>query len=312
MTAQTLRAHAALFAAVLTMLLWLPGCGETTVTPASSAATGSAAPRAGWPDDIVFGLVPSEGGADIVARFAPLTAFLSDRLGTPVVAKPASEYAGVITAMQNEQVHLAYYGPKSYVEAERIAGAEVIVKELNADGRPGYKGVIVVHANSPAETLADTRGMTFAFVTPNSTSGYLVPSLGIAREMGEQAEDFYSQIRYTGSHGSSMNAVIRGDVQVAATNTLDMHAMVEAGQVDGDALKVIWTSQLIPSAPIAVHENIPDSLKEALRDAFIAFNNEPELLEQMSRGGFLLAVDSEYDIIRMLELREADLTKADD
>jgi len=109
-----------------------------------------------------------------------------------------------------------------------------------------------------------------------------------------------------------MNAVIRGDVQVAATNTLDMHAMVEAGQVDGDALKVIWTSQLIPSAPIAVHENIPDSLKEALRDAFIAFNNEPELLEQMSRGGFLLAVDSEYDIIRMLELREADLTKADD
>jgi len=81
------------------------------------------------------------------------------------------------------------------VEAERIAGAEVIVKELNADGRPGYKGVIVVHANSPAETLADTRGMTFAFVTPNSTSGYLVPSLGIAREMGEQAEDFYSQIR---------------------------------------------------------------------------------------------------------------------
>jgi phosphonate transport system substrate-binding protein len=296
----------AVIAALIAFMISVPGCGDTS----SQSSTPSDDPRADWPDEIVFGLVPSEGGADIVERFEPLLEFLNERLDHPVVPKPASEYAGVITAMQNKQVELAYYGPKSYVEASRVANAEAIIKELNADGIAGYKGTIIVHVDSPAETLADTKGMTFAFVTPNSTSGYLVPALGILRETGVPAEEFYSEIRYTGSHGSSMNAVATGAVQAAATNTLDMNAMINAGQVDGSAMKVVWTSELIPSAPIAVRRDIPESLKTALREAFLAFNEHPDLLKQMSRGGFVTADDGEYDSVRMLEQKQHDIANA--
>ena len=300
--ARTLLATIMLALAVLA----LAACGQQSAQPSANSDD----PRADWPDEIVFGLVPSEGGADIVERFAPLITFLNEELGCPVVAKPASEYAGVITAMQNKQVELAYFGPKSYVEASRVANAEAIIKELNADGIAGYKGTIIVHVDSPAETLADTEGMTFAFVTPNSTSGYLVPALGIQKDTGKPAEEFFSEIRYTGSHGSSMNAVATGAVQAAATNTLDMNAMANAGQVDGSAMKVIWTSDLIPSAPIAVRRDIPESLKAALREAFLAFNEHPDLLKQMSRGGFVTADDKEYDSVRMLEQRQHDIAEA--
>ena len=294
---------------LLASVILITGCtGEDT--PIALANPDD--PHAGWPDEIVFGLVPSEGGADIVERYRPLIDHLQETLGRPVIAKPASEYAGVITAMQNKQVTLAYYGPKSYVEAARIAGAEAIIKELNAEGEPGYRATIIVHADSPAETLADTEGMGFAFVTPNSTSGYLVPAIGIMQSTGRPAEKFYGQIRYTGTHGSSMNAVARGDVECAATNTLDMNAMINAGQVDGSALKVVWTSDFIPSAPIAVRRDLPDSLKDAIRGAFLSFNDHADELEQMSRGGFVEATDAEYDSIRVLEQRKADLAHADD
>jgi phosphonate transport system substrate-binding protein len=285
------------------------GCGGRG---SADAASDPAGPRAGWPEEIVFGLVPSEGGTDIVERFDPLIRFLNDHLDHPVVPKPASEYAGVITAMQNKQIELAYYGPKSYVEAARIAGAEALVKELDADGQPGYKGLIVVHVDSTVRTLADARGASFAFVTPNSTSGYLVPMIGIMRETGVKPEEYFGEVRYTGSHGSSMYAVVAKDVQAAATNDLDMRAMVNAGQVDGSALRVIWTSELIPSAPIAVRRDIPDSLKQALREAFLAFNAHQAELRAMSRGGFVLTADEEYDIVRVLEQRQAEFAAAAD
>lgn len=294
---------------LLAFITLATGCGGQGSADATTSRD-PAGPRAGWPDRIVFGLVPSEGGTDIVERFNPLIRFLNEHLDHPVVPKPASEYAGVITAMQNKQVELAYYGPKSYVEAARIAGAEALVKELDADGQPGYKSLIVVHVDSPIRSLADARGASFAFVTPNSTSGYLVPMIGILRETGVKPEDHFGEVRYTGSHGSSMNAVVARDVQVAAINDLDMLAMVNAGQVDGSALRVIWTSELIPAAPIAVRRDIPESLKRALREAFLAFNTHEAELRAMSRGGFVPADDEEYDIVRVLEQRQAELAAA--
>lgn len=299
-------------AMIALVLITVPGCGDSGASAQAGSGAGAAAEsaRAGWPDEIVFGIVPTEGGTDIVERLRPLVTFLGEHLDHPVVAKPASEYAGVITAMQNRQVHLAYYGPKSYVEAARVAGAEAIIKQLSVDGQPGYYGTIVVHVDSPIGSLAEAEGRSFAFVTPNSTSGYLVPSIGIMTETGRSAEEFFGEIRYTGAHGSSMHAVATKNVEVAATNTLDMTAMVNAGQVDGSALKVIWKSALIPSAPIAVRRDIPESLKRALSEAFLAFNDEAGLLEEMSRGGFVTAHDTEYDSVRLLERHRAELSAA--
>lgn len=52
----------------------------------------------------------------------------------------ASDYAGVITAMQFKHIDLAYFGPKSYVEAADRANAEAMVMEVAEDGSKGYKG----------------------------------------------------------------------------------------------------------------------------------------------------------------------------
>lgn len=297
--------------ALLAALAALGGCGESGDLASSPSTAGSVAGgREGWPEVIRFGLVPSEGGTDIVERFGPMTMFLVEHLDHPVQAYSASEYIGVITAMQNRQVEVAYFGPKSYIEAARVAGAEAVVQELNEDGEPGYTGLIIVHRDSPYRTLVDTAGLTFAFVTPNSTSGYLVPAIGVLRETGKTPEDFFGTIVYTGSHGSSMARVAAGDVPVAATNTLDMDAMARAGLVDPGVFRVIWRSEVIPGSPIAVRGDLPESLKTALRDALLAFNRETEALEAMSRKGFIEVSDEAFDSVRVLEQRKAELTEA--
>lgn len=296
-------------ASILAGLATLAGCDGGTNTADAAGPTSQAAVL---PAEVRFGLVPSEGGTDIVERFRPLTAFLEARLATPVRAYSASDYQGIITAMRNGQVDIAYLGPKSYVEAARVANAEALLMELSADGTPGYRAIIIAHAASEVTTLAGAKGLSFGFVAPNSTSGYLVPAIGVLRETGEHPRDFFGSIRYTGSHGSSMAAVAARDLDLAATNTLDMLAMARAGLIDTTAFRTLWTSELIPGSVIAARGDLAPEFKDAVRQALLAFNDEQEALDAMSRSGFITATDADYDIVRVMEQTKADLEAGSD
>lgn len=300
---QTIAAH---FVILASMLISLASCGDKQAAPVPNPSTSATArDRTGWPTSVRFGLVPSEGGADIVERMLPLIAHLQSELGVPVEAFSASEYQGVITAMQNKQVDLAYFGPQSYVVAERIAGAQAIAKELSEEGSLGYHAILVVHKDTGWKTLADVKGKKLAFVSPVSTSGYLVPSVALEEQLGAAPEAYFSEIVFTGSHGSSVHRVVNKDVDVAATNDMDLKAMVLAGQVSMDPLVEIWRSEVIPGSPMAVRRDLPESFKTAAQKAFISFNSQTETLAKMGRVGFVEATDSEYDLIRLMDQKKS-------
>jgi phosphonate transport system substrate-binding protein len=292
--------------AAVCVLATIAGCGEKqSAAPAAGPTTTDEPDRSGWPEKVRFGLVPSEGGADIVERMKPLVDHLSRELGIPVEAFSASEYQGVVTAMQNKQVDIAYFGPQSYVVAHRIAGAQAIAKELSEAGSTGYHAILVVHKDTGWKTLADLKGKKLAFVSPMSTSGYLVPSVALEEQLGMAPEAYFSEIVFTGSHGSSVQRVVNKDVDVAATNDMDLNSMVLAGQVSMDPLVEVWRSDLIPGSPMAVRRDLPESFKLAAQRAFISFSKETEALARMGRVGFVEARDEEYDLVRLMDQKKS-------
>ena len=123
------------FAAIISVLL--AGCSDA----GSSTQNENAQDESFEDGPIRLGLIPAEGGTDMVERFKPVITQLEKELGRPVEAFSATEYLGIITAMKNRQVDIVYFGPKSYVEANRIAGAVAVAKELNLDGLAGYFGI---------------------------------------------------------------------------------------------------------------------------------------------------------------------------
>lgn len=283
-----------------------PSCSRKD-QPAAAATPSTGNPRSDWPPVIRIGFVPSEGGVDIVERFAPLVEHLARELDHPIEARSATEYVGVITAMQNKQLEFAYFGPKAYIEARTMAGAEAVVRELDANGNPGYRGILIVHKDSEFESLDDLRGTRFGFVVQNSTSGYLVPAVGIMEHTGVKPDAFFGQIVWTGTHGNAMQAVARRELDAAATNDLDLRAMHDAGSINREDFRIVWTSELIPGSPIAARSDVPESLKTAFRDAVLAMNARPDDLDAMSRGGFVIATDADYETVRLLQSIETDL-----
>lgn len=290
------------------VLVVLPGCSDSGTASHDDGGQTNEAIEEG---PIRLGLIPSEGGTDIVERFKPVITQLETEIGRPVEAFSATEYLGIITAMKNKQVDVVYFGPKSYVEANRIAGAVAVAKELNLDGLAGYYGIIVTHKSTGITSLADAKGKGFGYTTPNSTSGYLVPAIGILEETGMNAEEYFGDVSYTGTHGNAVRAVLAGDLEVAATNTLDLRAM-EASGLDSSNLVEIWRSPIIPAGLIAVRDDLPIEFHKQVADALVALSEDEDAMAQMARGGFVPATDEDYDIIRVLEQRKAEMAAEHD
>ena len=261
-----------------------------------------------WPKTVKLGFIPTEGAADSAERAKPIAQKLEEILGVKVEVFTASDYAGIITAMQNKHIDFAYFGPKSYVEAAEKANAQALLMELDADGQPGYSGIIITKKGSGITSVEGAKGKTFAFTDPNSTSGYLVPNVLFARDMKVKPEEFFSQVRFSGSHGASILAVKNGDVQVAATNNIDMNRMVEKGAASWDDFDVLWTSDLIPGAPMCARKDLPESLKAAFTGALLQINADPDALNALQNGGYAYASDADYDIIRYLKQLKKELS----
>ncbi|HOG16671.1 MAG: Phosphate-import protein PhnD precursor [Syntrophaceae bacterium PtaU1.Bin231] len=271
---------------------------------ATSLFAGSSVPP-DWPSRLVFGVIPTDSSDNVMERNDSLVRYLQKRLGVPVEIKTATDYAGVITGMQFKHIDFAYFGPKSYVEAAKRANAEAFAVELSRDGAAGYYGVIITRKGSGLKNMKDIRGKVWAFTDPNSTSGTLVPMVYFYKELKMDPEKYFSKVIYSGSHEASMLAVKNGKVDAASTNDIDMARGDGKRWKVNEDFEIIWKSKLIPASPIAYRKDIPASLKKALKDAFLAYD-DPVGLDKLKLKGYVEGSDGLFDPIRdQMEVKAA-------
>jgi phosphonate transport system substrate-binding protein len=121
-------------------------------------------------------------------------------------------------------------------------------------------------------------------------------------------DKYFSKVIYSGSHQASIMAVKNGKIDAASTNDLDMKRGDKKMWDEEKDFTVIWKSKLIPGSPIAYREDLPDSLKKALKDAFASYN-DPVGLNKLKLSGFAPVTDDTYDSIRELMQVEKQLKK---
>ena len=88
-----------------------------------------------------------------------------------------------------------------------------------------YHSVFITNsANDDINSIQDIKGRTMAFVDPDSTSGNLVPTAEIIQAFPDDNlnsdllhtnGDFFEAVSFSGSHQAGLQAVVKGDVDVA-------------------------------------------------------------------------------------------------
>lgn len=169
-------------------------------------------------------------------------------------------------------------------------------------GLPGYNSIIITKKSSGLKTLEDLKGKKWAFTSSHSTSGTLVPTVMFSKK-GIDPQKYFSKVVYSGGHEASVLALIAGKIDAVSTGTIPFSRGV--GRLwEREDFNVVWTSELIPGAPIAVRKDLPNSLKMALKGAFLSYN-DPEGLKRLKNKGYIKADDAMYNPIReLIELKK--------
>ena len=245
---------------------------------ATTALAGSVAARE--ITEFRIGLLGGENAQDRLASNECLATYAEETLGVPTKLFAPADYNGVIQGLLGGTLDMAWLGASGYA-AVYLSDPEVVepvLVKINLDGSYGYHSIGFARKDSGITSLEDMKGKVFGFGDPNSTSGYLIPSIEIPAETGASMEsgDFFGEVKFTGGHEQTIVAVNNGDVDGGVTwadgqgawedgyNSGALRKAVDAGLVDMNDMVEIWRSKPIPEGPVVLRSSLPADVKEKM------------------------------------------------
>lgn len=212
--------------------------------------------------------IPDEAPTELARKFAPLGTYLENRLGMKVEFVPVTDYASVVTALNAGKIDMAWLGGFTLVQAKQ-RGKVIPLVQREEDTH--FTSKYIVHADTGAKTLRDLKGKSFAFGSPSSTSGHLMPRYFMQKD-GIKPESFFKNVAYSGAHDATVAWVASGKVEAGALNASVWDKLVQAGKVDQSKVKVIGTTPPYYDYNWSVRGDLNPQLVQKLTSAFLALN----------------------------------------
>ncbi len=212
-------------------LLLLAACGTDEKSGSTSTAALGISAIPDQDPELLNRLYP-----DVAKRFAEAT-------GLKVNYRPVTDYSAVVRAFEVGDIHLAWMGGLTGVQARaRVDGAEAIAqRDIDAD----FHSLFIATRKSgikpfdAVEGLKEVAGHTFTFGSETSTSGRLMPEYFL-QESGLDLAELKGSPGFSGSHDATIEAVASGSFEVGAVNEQVWTATQDAGEVDLGNVVVLW------------------------------------------------------------------------
>lgn len=227
-----------------------------------------------------IGILGGENAQDRMNSNECLRAYTEDLLGVETKLFAPADYNGVIQGLLGGTLDMAWLGASGYaaVFIQDPEAVEPVLVKINLDGTYGYHSIGFARVDSGIKSLEDIKGKVFGFGDPNSTSGYLIPSIEIPQQTGASMESgaYFGEVKFTGGHEQTIVAVNNGDIDAGVTwadgqgnwedgyNSGALRKAVDAGLVDMNDLVEIWRSKPIPEGPVVLRTSLPQDVKDKM------------------------------------------------
>ncbi len=223
-----------------------------------------------------IGILGGENASDRLRSNECLRAKTEELLGVETKLFAPADYNGVIEGLLGGNLDMAWLGASGYAKVYLTdpGAVEPVLTKINADGSFGYYSIGFARIDRNVESLDDMKGRKFGFGDPNSTSGYLIPSIEIPEAGYDMTPGkYFGDVVFTGGHEQTIIAVSNGDLDAGVSwadglgnwedgfNSGAFRKAVDAGLVDMTQLREIWRSKVIPEGPIVLRRTLPAAVK---------------------------------------------------
>src|SRR5712691_5364857 len=250
-----------------------------------------------------LGMIPSTDPGRIVRDSQPLVKYLEKETGSRVELVVPTNYAGVVEAIANDMVDIAYLGGFTFVQASRRAGVQPLVQR---ERDQNFHSVFITQPGSGINSLADVKGHSFAFGDVNSTSGHLMPAYYMRAANVDPS--LLAKALYTGGHDATALAVANRKVDAGAMDELVLGNMMKTDKIKPDQVKVFYTTPAFFDYVWAARKGLDPKLSDAFAAALVKLDaSNPDgkvLLDLLNATKYVHAEDSSYDKLRQAASEE--------
>lgn len=241
----------------------------------------------------------------------------SDTLHIEVAYRPSTDYTAVVRAFEIGDIHLAWMGGLTGVQARaRVKGSTAIAqRDIDAD----FHSFFIANRSAGLKPFDDAAGLqklaghTLTFGSETSTSGRLMPQHFMA-EGGLDIADLKGSPGFSGSHDATIEAVASGSFEVGAVNEQVWTATEEAGEVDLSDVTVLWRTPgyadyhwlARPDLDQEFGDGTTAKITELLLGLDAADSEDATILELFGAEKFISTEDSNYDVVESVA-RDLDL-----
>ena len=225
-----------------------------------------AGPAAAQTQTLRVSAIPDENPTELLRKFKPLGAYLEKETGMKVAWTPVNDYPAVVEGLAGGRIDLAWLGGFTFVQVRHRTGNAIPIAQRAEDEK--FISRYIVPVNSPAKSLQDLKGKTFAFGSPSSTSGHLMPRYFLLKDGINPDKDF-SRIAFSGAHDATVAFVASGRADAGVLNASVLDRLIEKGDANAKAVRVLATTPPYYDYNWTVRGDLDPAVVKKLTEAFL-------------------------------------------
>lgn len=253
------------------------------------------------PIKIVF---PTRSGTtDLQTKAKAVAQFLSQELQQPVEAVFGDDTAAV-EALRANRADVAFLSSRPALKAQQLANSRLYLAEVrsNYSGGHTYKSIFVVAKDSQLKsgqgvsTLSQLKGKKIAFTSATSGSGFIFPVAALVQQKlvpdRDRLNNFFGQVTYGGGYDKALQAVLKGQADVAAVSEYTLGAPYIT-PAEASTLRVLYSISGVPAHGVSIDDDVPVATRTKLIAAMLKLNQPAnnQLLRSLYNSTELVAVD---------------------
>ena len=241
-------------------------------------------------------IVPQYTPLVIYRNWYPLIGEIEKEMGVRIEIKTYKSFEQFIKVLQKGEADFSYLSPYHLLLARKKQNYIPLLRDSDKQ----LVGLVIVPKDSQLKTINDLQGKTIAFPSPNAFAASLYLRAWLTEKVGI---DFTP--RYVGTHGNVYRNVVHNFVSAGGGVNSTLASQPEPLR---QALRVLYEIPGVAAHPLAVHERVPEKVKQAFSRSILKLKKTEmgrQLLTEVQMSSPILAnYEKDYAFIETLNLEK--------
>ncbi|PLR78565.1 putative selenate ABC transporter substrate-binding protein [Bacillus sp. V3-13] len=246
-----------------------------------------------------IGAIPDQSAADLNRSMEEMAKYLHEETGLKVEYVPSVDYAALVTAFERGDIHLAWFGGLTGVQARSLVPESEAIAQRPIDEQ--FHSVFIAQKGLNLKSLEDLKYLSFTFGSESSTSGHLMPRYYLMEAGIDPNTVFDGEPNFSGSHDKTYKLVESGSFQAGALNEAVWKSAVEQNKVDTSKVDVFYTTPAYYDYNWTINDvdgQFGKGTKEKITNALLTMDKEQkEILDLFFTDRFIKTENANYKAI---------------